>query len=111
MLNSYRQGKSYTRQTVANIRHRKYCDNHPASYGWKAIGTALNGPVIWEEPNGAGLMRHPAGDCWLLFHCGVWQPVDKHISELSAELETIKARIEFEIFTEEFSATVERLVA
>lgn len=108
---SYRQGKSLLRQTVANIRHREYCANHPASYGWRCIGATPNGLVIWEEPNGAGLMRHPAGDCWLLFHCEVWQPVDKHISELSAELETIKARIEFEIFTEELTATVERLAA
>lgn len=108
---SYRQGKSYTRQSVANMQHRQYCDNHPASYDWKAIGVnSENGLVIWRKDSSL-LQRHPAGDCWLLFHCGCWQPIDKHISQLSQELETLKMTIEQEIDKEEFNAAVELLAA
>jgi hypothetical protein len=111
LFTSYRQGKSYTRQSVANMSRQRFADNHPLSYGWKAIGATRDGIVIWEEAGGAGLTRHPAGDCWLLFWMQCWQPVDLHISELSESLETLKLRIELEVYAEEFSAAVETLAA
>lgn len=109
-MSSHLQGKSLMRQTVFNINHRRYCDNHPASYGWTVASVAPDGLIIWAK-DGALMQRHPAEDCWLLFWMGCWQPIDKHISQLSEELETIKLAIEFEIEMEEFSATVETMAA
>lgn len=110
-MRSHLQGKSYTRQTVANMNQRRLAVNLPSSYGWKAIGATPDGIVVWEEKGGAGLMRHPARDCWLLHWFGCWQPVDLHISELSEKLETLKTHIEFEIAMEEFGAAVEAMAA
>lgn len=100
-MNSHLQGKSYHRQTVANIRLRQYADNHPASYGWKAIAVNRTGLAIWQK-DGCLMQRHPAGDCWLIYYAGVWQPIDLHVSELSAKLKDIKEAIVWDIITDEF---------
>lgn len=110
MRNGHLQGKSYLRQSVANIRLRDYCDNHPASYGWTVADVAPNGLIIWQK-DGALMRRHPAQDCWLLFWMNCWQPIDLHISELSENLETVKLSIELEIAKEEFGATVLTMAA
>lgn len=109
-MRSYLQGKSLKRQTVFNINQRQFCDNHPGSYGWTFAGVNPDGLIIWAK-DGALMQRHPAQDCWLLFWMDCWQPIDKHISQLSEELETIKTQIELEIAMEEFSATVETMAA
>lgn len=103
---SYRQGKSYTRQSVTNMQLRRFADNHPASYGWTVGGVNKQHQLPVYQKDGALLMRHPAGDCWLLHWMGCWQPVDQHISELSENLEMLKITIELEIYHEDFNAAV-----
>jgi hypothetical protein len=100
-MTSYLHGKSYTRQTVANIRLRQFADNHPASYGWTAAAVNRTGLVIWQK-DGCLMQRHPAGDCWLIHWCGVWQPIDMHVSELSAKLKDIKEAIFWDVISDEF---------
>jgi hypothetical protein len=110
-MRSHLQGKSYTRQSVANMQRRQFDSTRPVSYGWTVASVDQQYQLPVYQKDDALLMRHPAGDCWLLFHCGCWQPVDKHISELSENLETLKLTIEREIDNEEFSAAVQKLAA
>jgi len=103
---SIHQGKSLMRQSVANMRLRQFADNHPASYGWTVASVCQEYQLPVYQKDGALLMRHPAGDCWLVHWVDCWQPVDKHISELSENLETLKLSIELEVEMEQFAAAV-----
>lgn len=110
-MNGHLQGKSYRRQTVLNMQRRQLATNLPSTYGWQYVDTYQQYQLPVYQKDDAFLMRHPAQDCWLLFWMDCWQPIDKHISQLSEELETIKTQIEFEIAMEEFSAAVETMAA
>lgn len=111
MRNGYLQGKSYLRQSVANMSRERFARNHPMSYGWQYIDVYQQYQLPVYQKDDAFLMRHPAQDCWLLFWMNCWQPIDLHISELSESLETIKLSIELEIAKEEFGATVLTMAA
>jgi hypothetical protein len=110
-MTSYLHGKSYTRQTVANIRLRQFADNHPCSYGWQVLRVHKEHQLPVYHKDGVELMRHPDSSCWLLQYLSTCYRSECHISQISTELETIKLKIELELSKQEFSAAVEKLAA
>lgn len=96
-MRSHLQGKSYTRQTVANIRLRQYADSHPCSYGWRVLTVNKRYELTVYHQAGAELMRCPKGDGWIVTYLGERRRVRLHVSELSRKLDTIKRVIEAQL--------------
>lgn len=111
MSNGHLQGKSYHRQTLVNIKREQFCDAHPASYGWQYLRQNEKHQLPVYTQVGVELMRHWELDCWLVQYLDECRQVWGHISEISANLETIKIKIEMELSNKQFTADIERLAA
>lgn len=109
-MTSYLHGKSYTRQTVANIRLRQFADNHPCSYGWKVLRVNKKHQLPVYHQSGIELMRDPDGDGWIITHFGERRRLRCHISELTAKLEQVKRAIEAQL-SKQFAVCAEALAA
>lgn len=107
---SYRQGKSYTRQSQANMSRERFASNHPLSHGWQLLRTNTKHWLPVYHQSGVELMRCPKGDGWIITYLGEHRRVRCHISELTASLEQAKRSIEVQL-SKQFAADVETLAA
>lgn len=110
-VNQIYVGAPMTTQQALNKQHQQFFDNHPCSYGWQVLRVHKQHGLPVYHLNGVELMRHPAEPCWLVQHLGECYRFELHISEITANLETIKLKIELELSKVEFSATVRKLAA
>lgn len=94
-MNSHLTGKSYLRQTQANICQRRQAANLPQTYGWLYTGQQPDYDLPVYEKDGVKLMRHPAGDCWLVQWLGRCYRSEAHVSDLSVNM--LKIQIELDI--------------
>lgn len=105
-MRSYLQGKSYTRQSVANIRLREFAYSHPDTYGWRVLSVkkvdARNFLTVYHQ-SGVELMRCPKGDGWLVRYLGERRRIRCHVSELTTNLDRIKRSIEAQL-SKQFAA-------
>lgn len=92
------QGSPETFQQALNRQLDQMCVNHPSTYGWLYTGEQPDYGLPVYEKEGVKLMRHPAGDCWLVQWQGRCHRSEAHISNLSAS--ALKIQIEFDIATE-----------
>lgn len=91
-MNSHLTGKSYRRQTQANL---------PTTYGWTYTGQQPDYNLPVYEKEGVKLMRHPAGDCWLIQWQGRCYRSEAHVSGLDIDL--LKMEIEVDVLRERMS--------
>lgn len=104
-------GTPMTHQQVLNARLEQFCNDHAASYGWTYLRLNNQYQLPVYHKDGVELMRHPEEACWLLQYLGECYRSECHISEISANLETIKIKIEMELSNKQFTADIERLAA
>lgn len=95
---NYRTGKSYHRQTLVNICQRKQAANHPSTYGWTYAGQQPDYDLPVYEKDGVKLMRHPAGDCWLVQWQGRCYRSEAHVSDFNVSV--LKIQIELDVLKE-----------
>ncbi len=92
------QGLGSTFQQALNHQLDQMCINHPSTYGWTYTGQQPDCDLPVYEKEGVKLMRHPAGDCWLVQWQGRCYRSEAHISALSVE--ELKRLIELDIASE-----------
>lgn len=101
------RGKSLMRQSLVNIKREQLCDALPTSYGWEYLRQHERHNLPVYHLNGVELMRHPTAPAWLVQYMGECYRSECYISQISAELETIKIKIEMELAKRDFNAAVE----
>jgi hypothetical protein len=89
------QGHPPTFQQGLNHQLDQMCVNHPSTYGWSYTGQQPDCALPVYEKEGVKLMRHPAGDCWLVQWLGRCYRSEVHVSQLSVEM--LKNQIELDI--------------
>lgn len=92
------QGSPETSQQSLNRQLSQMCVNHPSTYGWRYTGEQPDYGLPVYEKEGVKLMRHPAGDCWLVQWMGRCYRSEAHVGDFSVSV--LKIRIELDIIKE-----------